>query len=289
MTALLLGYGFTAQRFVTAARLDDVVGTTRKPDKAESLTRAGVRGLVFDGAPSAALVEAAEASEIVLVSLPPDDAGCPGFRALGKTLDASKRLRWLGYLSTTGVYGDRGGGWAFEEEAPTPTSERAKRRVLAERQWLDGVGATRVFRLPGIYGPGRSQLDRARAGDARRIVRPGLVMNRIHVSDIGRALAASLVADTPLKIFNLADDHPAEPAEVVAEACRLLGLPVPEAKPLEDSGLTGLAYEFYTESKRVSTARAKAALGWRPLYPSYREGLPAVLAEEAALAAAAST
>jgi nucleoside-diphosphate-sugar epimerase len=289
MTALLLGYGFTAQRFVTAARLTGVVGTTRKPEKARAFEKAGVRGLVFDGVATPAIVETAEAAEIVLVSVPPDDAGCPAFRALGKIFAASQRLRWLGYLSTTGVYGDRGGRWAFEEDEPTPASERAKRRVLAERQWLDGVAATRVFRLPGIYGPGRSQLDRARAGDARQIVRPGLVMNRIHVTDIGRALAASLAADTPLRAFNLADDHPAEPAEVVAEACRLLKLPIPEPKPLEESGLTGLAYEFYTESKRVSTARAKAALGWRPLYPSYREGLPAVLAEEAALAAASSS
>jgi nucleoside-diphosphate-sugar epimerase len=282
-TALLLGYGFAAQRFATVARLSGVHGTTRSAEKASRLDAVGVAAHVWDGgAPDEALLAAATDAEIVLVTPPPDDEGCPVHRALGAALGGSKRLRWLGYLSTTGVYGDRQGRWAFEEDLPTPGSARARRRVLAERQWLDGVAATRVFRLPGIYGPGRSQLDRARAGDARRIVRPGLVMNRIHVEDIARALAASLAATTPLRVFNLADDLPAEPAEVVAEACRLLDLPIPAEKPLEESGLTGLAYEFYTESKRVSTARAKAALGWRPLYPTYREGLRAVLAEEEA-------
>jgi nucleoside-diphosphate-sugar epimerase len=282
MTALLLGYGFCAQRFARAARLTDVVATTRTSEKRDALVVGGVRALLFDGgAASPELADAARRAETVLVSIPPNDGGCPAFRALGETLARSPALKQLAYLSTTGVYGDREGRWAFEEEAPTPTSERAKRRVVAETSWIETVGQARVYRLPGIYGPGRSQLERVRARDARRIVKPGLVMNRVHVEDIAHALTASLGSDTPLRVFNLADDHPAAPAEVVAEAARLLDRPVPKAVPLEDAGLSGLAAEFYTESKRVSNARAKAALGWRPLYPSYREGLAAVLAEEA--------
>ncbi len=289
MRVLLLGYGFCAQRFVTATGSDAVAATTRSPEKRDALRAAGVRAILFDGATASAELRAAAAqAEAVLVSIPPDDAGCPAFRALGEALARSPRLGWLGYLSTTGVYGDRGGRWAFEEDAPTPTSARAKRRVRAERDWLDAAPAARVFRLPGIYGPGRSQLDRVRAGEARRIVKPGLVMNRIHVADIAAALTASLGSRTALRVFNLADDAPAEPAAVVAEAARLLGAPVPAPTPLEAAGLSGLAAEFYTESKRVSNARAKAALGWRPAYPSYVEGLAAVLAEEGAPPAAST-
>jgi nucleoside-diphosphate-sugar epimerase len=282
---LILGHGFSAQRFARIAPLRPIVATTRSGEKARALRTEGVETIVFDAAAASEdsrepLLAAARDAQAALVSIPPDEEGCPAFRALGPTLARSSRLWWLGYLSTTGVYGDRQGRWAFEEDAPTPATERARRRALAERQWLDHVAATRVFRLPAIYGPGRSQLDRVRTGDSRRIVAPGLVMNRIHVDDIASALVASLASGTVLRVFNLADDIPAAPADVAAEAARLLGVPVPAPTPLDQAGLTGFAAEVYTESKRVSNARAKAALGWRPAYPSYREGLAAILREE---------
>ena len=295
MAVLILGYGFSAQRFVarvsSSGGAGPITATRRSPEACAALTAQGVEALVFDAAEGAsdAVRAAAKTAAIVLVTAPPDEAGCPVHRALGADLAASSRLAWLGYLSTTGVYGDRGGGWAFEEDAPTPGSERARRRVLAERDWLDAIPQAQVFRLPGIYGPGRSQLDRARKGEARRIVRPGLVMNRIHVDDLADLLVRASTggsetgarAGAPgLRVFNVVDDTPAPPADVTAQACRLVGAAVPQAVSLADSGLTGLALEFYSESKRASNARAKAAFGWRPRFPSYAEGLAAVLAAE---------
>ncbi|MGD2133955.1 MAG: hypothetical protein PVI23_14265 [Maricaulaceae bacterium] len=281
MHALLVGYGFAAQRLKAAFPFVSVVVTTRSEDRAVDISQAGLEAVTYDaGAPPARLLEAAAEAEAVLVSAPPGEAGCGVCADLGATLAKSDRLQWLGYLSTTGVYGDRRGGWAFEGEAPTPMSARAERRVLAETAWLGALPQARVFRLPGIYGPGRSQLDRARAGTARRVVAPNLVMNRIHVDDLAEALAASLRAAPRPRIFNVADDHPAPPADVAAHACRLVGAAVPDEVPLERSDLTGLAREFYSESKRVSNARLKAATGWRPAYPSYVQGLAAVLEAE---------
>src|SRR5581483_2894085 len=190
----------------------------------------------------------------------------------------------IGYLSTTVVYGDRKGRWVFETSPLAAQSLEGARRVGAERDWLEvgrGMGLTvALFRLPGIYGPGRSAFDRVRAGEARRIAAPGQVFSRIHVDDLASGLAASIARPRAGGIYNLCDDEPCANSEVIAYAARLLGLDPPPEIPLSDAALSPAARRFYAESKRVSNARAKAELGWRPAYPTYREGLAAILALE---------
>ncbi len=229
------------------------------------------------------LAEAMSGADAVLITAPPDAEGCPGLRALVPELARANAFPdWIGYLSTTGVYGDRRGGWVFEQSALNAQSMEGARRVGAERDWLEvgrGMGLTvQVLRLPGIYGPGRSALDRLRAGDARRIAAPGQVFSRIHVDDLAAGLEASIARPRPGGAYNLCDDEPAPNSDVIAYAASLLGLPPPPEIPLAEAGLSPMAQRFYAESKRVSNARAKAELGWRPAYPTYREGLAAILA-----------
>ncbi|MCG8441136.1 MAG: SDR family NAD(P)-dependent oxidoreductase [Caulobacterales bacterium] len=282
MGIVFVGHGYVARWTAQRVPLATLAATTRDSARAASLREAGRPGLVFDGrVAGAALQEALARASHVLVSAPPDDEGCPAFRALEAALRGARHLAWAGYLSTTGVYGDRAGGWCFEWEAASPGSARARRRVAAERRWLGSGLPAHVFRLPGIYGPERSALDRVRSGTARRIVKPGLVFNRIHVADIAAALALSMQKPEPGLVVNLADDKPAPPQDVTVEACRLLGRRPPPETPFESAGLTGMAAEFFAESKRCSNARAKARLGWRPSYRSYREGLAACRQAEA--------
>jgi nucleoside-diphosphate-sugar epimerase len=213
-----------------------------------------------------------------LVTLPPDADGCPAARAMAKRTGEAASVT---YLSTTGVYGDLGGGWAMEWSPVNPGSARATARVLAERQWLEATGgAARIVRLPGIYGRGRSPFERLRDGTATRVVKAGQVFSRVHVEDIARGLECLLLKPDLTGVFHLCDDEPAPPQDVTAFAAGLLGMPPPPDVAIADAGLSPMARSFYAECKRVSNARAKAALGWRPLYPSYRDGLYAVLAEE---------
>jgi len=231
------------------------------------------------------LEQALAGTDALLITAPPSATGCPG---LGSLVPALARARafpgWTGYLSTTGVYGDRRGRWVFETSRLAAQSPGAARRVAAERDWLEvgrGMGLTvTVFRLPGIYGPGRSAFDRLRAGDAWRIASPGQVFSRIHVDDLAAGLQASIARPRAGGIYNLCDDEPAANSDVVAWAAALLGIEPPPEIPLAEANLPPAALRFYAESKRVSNARAKAELGWRPAYPSYREGLQAVLAAE---------
>lgn len=209
--------------------------------------------------------------DAAVIAAPPDEEGCPGLRA-------GIRADWIGYLSTTGVYGDRGGGWVFEETPIAPASTEAHRRAAAEAGWR-AQGAS-LFRLPGIYGPGRSAFDRLRQGSARRLQKPGQVFSRIHVDDLAAGLAAAMARRQQGGVYNLCDDEPAAPDAVTGHAARLLGVEPPPLEPFDETTLSPMARRFWSESKRVSNARAKAALGWRPLYPSYREGLAAVLASE---------
>lgn len=265
---LCLGYGYVASAFarLLQPRGWRVSGTYR------SAPPEGVTAVRF-GDP--ALVDAIRAADAILVSAPPTDDGdvmAPLVR------DAPARPgAWIGYLSTTGVYGDRGGGWVSEDDAPAPLSGPARLRVAAEAQWTP-LGA-HIFRLPGIYGPGRSALDRVRDRTARRVVKPGLVHARIHVDDIAAALAASLARPRPGRIYNIADDAPTPPEEVIAYAAALLGVAPPPETPWTPDAVPPNARRFYEESRRVSNARAKAELGWAPLYPSYREGLAAIRVE----------
>ena len=287
MRLFIFGYGYAGAAL--ARRLGpkgwQVTTGVRDPADAKRLETDGVAAVPL--ADRERLAEALAQTQALLITAPPDADGCPGLRALVPALAAAKAFPdWTGYLSTTGVYGDRHGGWVFEESRLSAQSVEGARRVGAERDWLQvgrGMGLTvAIFRLPGIYGPGRSTLDRLRAGEARRIVAPGQVFSRIHVDDLAAGLEASMARPRAGAVYNLCDDEPAPNTDVVAYAARLLGLPPPPEIPLAEARLSPAALRFYAESKRVSNARAKAELGWRPAYPSYREGLAAIHAAEGA-------
>jgi nucleoside-diphosphate-sugar epimerase len=261
----------------------EVAASVRNPADVRRLAAEGVLGV--DLADPEALAAALADTQALLITAPPGPDGCPGLLTLVPALARAEAFPdWIGYLSTTGVYGDRGGRWVFETSRLAARSLEGARRVAAERDWLDvgrGMGLTvTVFRLPGIYGPGRSAIDRLRAGASRRIVSPGQVFSRIHVDDLAAGLVASLVRPRAEGIYNLCDDEPAPNSEVVAYAAELLGVAPPPEVPLAEAGLSAAALRFYAESKRVSNARAKAELNWRPAYPTYREGLKAILAAE---------
>lgn len=218
----------------------------------------------------------------VLMTAAPDEAGDPVLPGMAEAITA----RWAGYLSTTGVYGDRGGGWVDETTAPAPASPRTVRRVAAEAQWaaLCGRMAVDIFRVAGIYGPGRSALDEVRGGAARRIVKPGHAFGRIHRDDIAGAVLAALHQTLPpaVRVLNLNDDLPAEPAAVVAEAARLLGLPAPPLIPYAEAAFSPMAQSFWAENRKVASAQTQAHLRRQWRWPTYREGLAAILAEERA-------
>ena len=282
MRLLIFGFGFSGRAL--ARRLTplgwSVAGVGRSDATRDAMRACGVRPV----GPGELEGEAAQA-DAVLVAAPPDADGCPGLRALAPVYGrTSARPDWIGYLSTTGVYGDRGGGWVFEDGALNAQSRESARRVGAEREWLEAghdTGLTvGILRLPGIYGPGRSPLDRLRAGTATRTIKPGQVFSRIHVDDLAAGLHAAIRRPRPGAVYNLCDDEPACPAEVTAHAAGLLGLAPPPAQPFDAGALSPMQARFWAESKRVSNALAKAELGWRPAFVSYREGLAEVLAAE---------
>jgi nucleoside-diphosphate-sugar epimerase len=237
---------------------------------------------------SDAAADAVARATHILCSVPPDASGDPVLARYADAIAAAPDLRWIGYLSTTGVYGDHGGGWVDEDTEPAPLSDRSWRRLAAERDWQRFAArcAVDVFRLAGIYGPGRSAFDDLRAGRARRVVRPGHAFGRIHRDDVVAAvLAAMRQARAPgVRVLNLADDEPAESADVVAEAARLLGFAVPPDVAFADAVATmsPMARSFWSENRKVRSERTQLMLGLRWRYPSYREGLCAILAEESA-------
>jgi nucleoside-diphosphate-sugar epimerase len=280
-TLLTLGHGYTASAF--ARRLGPgwrILGTTRTQGKAERLGREGVEALIWPGEDLAPAI--AQATH-VLACIAPDAAGDPVLAHHAEVLAAAApQLRWMGYLSTTGVYGDHRGGWVDETTPLAPTTTRGRQRVLAEGQWQALAARPglplHIFRLAGIYGPGRGPFEKVRNGTARRILRENQYFSRIHVDDIAAVLAASIARPNPGAVYNVADDDPAPPEDVLAEAARLLGLPLPPEVPYEDADLTPLARSFYAESKRVRNDRIKRELGVRLAYPDYRTGLRALLA-----------
>lgn len=207
-----------------------------------------------------------------LISIPPGENGCPAYNAAAKQ---SKSAASITYLSTTGVYGDRGGDWVYENSPPSPRSDRARRRLFAENQWKR-VRAN-IVRLPGIYGPGRSAIDRLRSGKARRIVQPGQVFSRAHVDDIAAGLRIIAEGGFRQYVFHLCDDKPAPPQDVIEYAAKLIGMAPPAELPIASADLSDMAKSFYSECKRVSNAATKRTLGWEPKYPSYREGLAAIV------------
>ena len=272
---LCFGLGYSAR--VLASRLTDdgwrVTGTSRNPDEPDCLC--------FNREHPLAPAAFAGISHI-LVSIPPDEAGDPVLDRHGADIAALPALAWLGYLSTTGVYGDRAGGWVDERSELRPSGTRGRRRVAAETGWLDlwrrrGVPA-HIFRLAGIYGPGRAPFAALRAGTATRIDRPGQVFSRIHVDDLASVLLASITRPRPGASYNVCDDEPAAPEAVIAHAAALLGLPAPPLVPFEAAGLSPMARSFWDDNKRVSNRLIKEELGVALRHPNYRTGLAAILA-----------
>jgi nucleoside-diphosphate-sugar epimerase len=281
MRLFCFGFGYAAESLAhkLLPRNLTLAGTTTSPSPEASLP--GLQLAQFTGDTSSKPVrDLLEETTHVLVSIPPDLEGDVVLRHHAEDLAALTGLVWVGYLSTIGVYGDWRGAWVDETSPARPTSERSFRRLQSEGAWIafgQKIGKrTEIFRLAGIYGPGRSVIDNLRRGTARRIVKHGQIFNRIHVDDIARTLAAAIDKATDHNIYNVCDDEPAPPEDVVAYAAELLGLPVPPEIPYDQAGLSGMAASFWTESKRVKNERLRKDLGVELVYPTYREGLRAL-------------
>lgn len=277
-TLVCIGLGYTAR--VVAARAAakgwHVIGTAQTAEGAARIAALGFDAIVFDGtAPSGQLRAALGAATHLLVSAPPDATGDPLLRHHAH--DLPRTCTWAGYLSTVGVYGDHGGAWVDETTTPKPLSNRSRWRLPAELAWLDLAQRTgtrvEILRLAGIYGPGRGPLESVRKGTARAIVKPGQIFNRIHVEDIANVIEAAIARPAGHAIYNVSDDEPAPPQDVLVRAAELLGLPAPPFIDFATADLTPMARSFYSECKRVSNARLKQALGVALAYPTYRDGL----------------
>ena len=280
-TLLSFGHGYTAAALARRLPPDwKVIGTTRRAEKADRLRAGGIEALLWPGDD---IVPSLSRATHVLLSIAPDEAGDPVFAAHADDVArAAPHLRWLGYLSTTGVYGDHQGGWVDESTPLTPSTRRGRSRVLAERQWQALAAKAglplHIFRLAGIYGPGRGPFEKVRNGTARRIVKENQYFSRTHVDDIATVLLASVARPNPGAIYNVADDDPSPPEDVLAEAARLLGLPLPPETSFDEAEMTPLARSFYAESKRVRNDRIKGELGVTLAYPDYHAGLRALMA-----------
>ena len=282
-TALLLGAGYCAKAMIAPllGRGYEVLATTRSPEKAATLTTLGVTPVIYNGNLNAAMLESLAKADIILSSIPPNDNGDPFLNGLPRPLsEIAANTSWIGYLSATSVYGDRQGQWAFEDELLRPLTRRGKNRAEAEMQWLETQTPVHVFRLAGIYGPGRNSLDRLRGGKARAVIKTGHVVNRIHRDDIVSGLMASIERPDPLKIYNLADGHPAPPQDVLNFAADLIAAPRPPQLGHDTADISDMARSFYKETKRVDSSRAERDLGWVPRYKNYRPGLMATLKAE---------
>lgn len=290
MHMLIFGHGYAAAALTRRLRAAgwSVSGTTRSdPGRVSAVGAKPINWLDDNGQ----LEDEIARADAILSSVAPDaNAGHsevdPVITRFAGAL-RSARPKWVGYLSSTNVYGDHDGGWVDEETPPNPSMPRAMARVKAEQEWAELSARSgwplSIFRLAGIYGPGRGPIEKLRSGKARRIVKPGQVFSRIHVDDIAGAIMASLSQahrSTEPRIFNLCDDDPAPPQQVIAEAAQMLGLPVPEEEDFALADMSPMARSFYADSKRVSNARLKSELGYKLLYPDYRSGLAAILSAE---------
>ena len=283
---LIFGCGFSGEAIarLAAGNFAAITGTTRDAAKADRIRNAGAEPLVFEGETlSPELVSRLAGTTHLLVSIAPGEAGDPVLNALEKSEAALPALKWAGYLSTVGVYGDHGGAWVDEQTEPRPVSKRSRQRLEAETAWRDFAGARglplAVLRLSGIYGPGRNAFVNIANGTARRLVKPGQVFNRIHRDDIAAAAlaAARKKADG---IFNITDDEPAPPQDVVTFAHELAGVAPPPETDFETADLSPMARSFYGENKRVSNAKSKAELGLAYAFPDYRTALTRMWREE---------
>ncbi len=282
---LCFGLGYTAGKLAAdlARQGWTVSATSTTADGAARIAALGFRAYVFNGSePTPGLAEAVAEATHAVASAPPGPTGDPVLHQFKGAIAASPRLRFIAYLSTIGVYGDHGGAWIDETTPVAPRSERSRRRVQAEQEWGDLAQASGkravAFRIAGIYGPGRSALDNVLDGTARRLIKPGQVFNRIHRDDIASMVQAAITGAPQFGAYNVCDDEPAPPQDVVAYAAMLLKRAVPPDIPYGGAQLSEMTASFYAENKRVRNERAKADLGWRPQYPTYREGLAAIAA-----------
>lgn len=285
MKLVIIGLGYSAETFVREyrGRFSRIVGTRRGAAAARALDTLGIDGRQFSQeVTDPRLAGEIAAADALIVSVPPGADGDPALRAFGASIAASSSLKWIGYLSTVGVYGDHDGGWVDEATAATPLSARSRERLAAEDAWAALArqgGRTQVsLRLSGIYGPGRNPLRGLREGTARPIDKPGQVFNRIHVADIAGALAACLDRPELGGPLNVTDDEPTAPGVPILHAARLLGLPPPAVIPFAAADLSPMGRSFYAESKRVANRRLRQVFGYRLRFPSYREGLAALSA-----------
>ncbi|WP_299770365.1 SDR family oxidoreductase [uncultured Tateyamaria sp.] len=277
-TLLSFGHGYSAKALTELLIPQGwrVIGTTRSADKAAALTATRVEPLIFPGDD---VNDAIRSATHLLISAGPDAEGDPVLRAVGDQIRArADQFEWVGYLSTTGVYGDHGGEWVDEDTPLSPSTRRGQWRKDAEAAWQAIPGLPlHIFRLAGIYGPGRGPFAKVRAGTARRIIKPNQVFSRTHVEDIAQIVAASIARSAPGTAYNVCDDDPAPPQDVIEYAAQLLGLPTPPAEDFETAEMTPMARSFYAESKRVRNDRIKDELGVKLLYPTYKVGLTALL------------
>ncbi len=278
MRVFFFGLGYCAQRLIQREPWIEASGTTRTAEGVVALRREGVEAYQFDGAEAESGVEQALAkAEAIVVSIPPRDGAGATVDRFGGAFAAAPALRRIIYYSTIGVYGDHGGAWVDEASATRTRTARGLARLEDEASWAAAARARRtkadILRLAGIYGPGRNALANLAHGQARRIVKPGQVFNRAHVDDIASISSLALTRDLKGQIWNVADDEPAPPQEVIAYAAALLGVEPPPEEPFDGAQLSPMAREFYADNKRVSIAKAKSELGFAPAYPTYREGL----------------
>jgi nucleoside-diphosphate-sugar epimerase len=289
MNLLIFGLGYTASHFAAryGQRFAHVAGTYRSPTPGEKLPDLPyVERLEFDGLKTSPAIEVAIANAThILTSIAPDDEGDPVLRHFGAAIAQAPHLAWIGYLSTVGVYGDADGAWIDESAPLRPTLERNAMRVRVEQAWLDlarkrGADA-QIFRLAGIYGPGRNAIVNLRRGMARRVIKPGQVFNRIHVEDIAGTVMAGIDNPKAGPFFNVTDNEPAPPQDVVTFAAERLGVEPPPEIAYEAAQMSPMARSFYGENKRVSNRRIRADLGYRLAFPTYREGIEACAHEDA--------
>ncbi len=277
-TLLSFGHGYSARALAALLMPAGwrVIGTTRSADKAAGIAQTGVEPLIWPGSDVSGTIRNATA---LLISAGPDKDGDPVLRRLhAQIADHARQLKWVGYLSTTGVYGDHDGAWVDEDTPLTPSTARGQARVAAEAAWQAIPGLPlHIFRLAGIYGPGRGPFSKVRAGTARRIIKKGQVFSRTHVEDIAQVLMASIQQPRPGAIYNVCDDDPAPPQDVIGHAAELLGLPLPPEVDFETADMTPMARSFYAESKKVRNDLIKRELGVVLKYPNYRTGLEAML------------
>ena len=284
MNLFVFGLGYSARQFIGRYRdrFAEIAGTVRSPEKAQEIAAEGVEAYRFDATDhDPRILDSLARADALLISIPPVGETDPVLDRFSEAIAAAPSLRWVGYLSTVGVYGNADGGWVDEDTPPNPATLRSRHRTAAERQWLDlGTGsafAVQVFRLAGIYGPGRNALVKIADGTAKRIVKPGQVFNRIHTEDIAQVLMASIDRPSRNAVYNVADDEPGPPQDVIAYAAELLGREPPPEIPFDEADQTPMARSFYADNKRVRNTRLKTDLGVKLRYPTYREGLRALL------------